>query len=259
MTVKTQAVRMTRTKTLPEIEAMREGGHMLATVLDLLEKNLQPGMSTKELSYLASKELSSLGGKPAFLDYQGYPDILCVSINDEVVHGIPKATRIIQEGDVVGLDFGVKYKGLITDGARSILAGTTASNADRQLVAVTKQSLEAGIDALHDGVKVGDISAAVQTVLNKNRLGIVRDLVGHGVGDYLHEEPNIPNFGSKNTGPTLKTGMTIAIEPMATLGDWHVFITKDGWTVCTKDGSRAAHFEHTVLITPDGAEILTQL
>ncbi|OGL29589.1 type I methionyl aminopeptidase [Candidatus Saccharibacteria bacterium RIFCSPHIGHO2_02_FULL_47_12] len=248
---------MTRIKSDVDIRAMKEGGRMLATVLDQLEKNLAPGMNTKELANQAAKELKSLGGKPAFLGYEGYPDVLCVSVNDEVVHGIPKTSKIIKEGDIVGLDFGVLHKGLITDGARSLIAGSSASKADKQLVAATKQALDAAIDAVRDGARVGDIAAAAQAVLEKHGLGIVRDLVGHGVGDHLHEEPNIPNFGSKNTGPMLKAGMTIAIEPMATLGGYHVFMAEDGWTVCTRDGSRSAHFEHTVLVTRDGAEILT--
>lgn len=248
---------MTRVKSAAEIKAMRTGGRMLASVLDVLEKSLEVGMSTKQLADIAAKELKALGGKPAFLGYEGFPDVLCVSINDEVVHGIPKPTRLIKEGDLVGLDFGVLHQGLITDGARSLLAGSSATSADKQLVSATRQALNKAIDAVKDGVRVGDIAAVVQRELEKHGLGIVRDLVGHGVGDQLHEGPNIPNYGSSATGPILKAGMTVAIEPMATLGDFHVFTANDGWTVCTRDGSRAAHFEHTVLVTAGGAEILT--
>jgi methionyl aminopeptidase len=251
--------KITRIKSAAEIKAMSEGGQMLATVLKVLKERMQPGMSTKELANLAAKELKLQGGKPAFLGYEGFPDVLCVSINDEVVHGIPSASRIIQDGDIVGLDFGVLHKGLITDAAITVIAGKPRSKADELLVKKTQQALTAAIDVIHDGVRVGDIAAAAQKVLEIQKLGIVRDLVGHGVGDYLHEEPNIPNFGHKNTGPVLRAGMTIAIEPMATLGDYGVFVSEDGWTVRTRDGSHAAHFEHTVLVTEDGAEILTSL
>lgn len=249
----------TKVKTPSEIAAMRESGRMLATVLDVLKASLQPGMSTKDLDDIAVRELEALGGKPAFLGYQGFPAVLCVSVNEEVVHGIPRADKIIQSGDIVSLDFGVNYKGMITDSAISVIAGTPRSQAHTKLLAYTERSMMAGIAAVHDQVRTGDIGAAVEAVLKKQGYGIVRDLVGHGVGHHVHEDPNIPNYGRANTGPWLQAGMTIAIEPMATLGTERVVIGPDNWTISTADGSWAAHFEHTVLITEDGAEILTQL
>lgn len=249
----------TRIKTDTEIVAMRESGRMLAQVLKLLRRKVAPGLNTKALADAATTELKALGGQPAFLGYQGFPDVLCVSLNDEVVHGIPRADRIISEGDIVSLDFGVNYKGMITDAATSLIAGKPSASKYAQLVKVTEQSLQAGIDACQNGGRTGDIGAAVQAVLDKHAYGIVRDLVGHGVGHHLHEEPNIPNYGLAGSGELLKAGMTIAIEPMATLGSYDVYLASDGWTVRTVDHSWAAHFEHTVLITDQGAEILTAL
>ncbi len=249
---------MTKVKTADEIGAMRESGRMLATVLDYLCHQIKAGMSTKDLSQLAKEELRSLGGQPSFLGYFGYPDVLCVSVNDEVVHGIPRVSHIIQDGDIVSMDFGVTYKGMITDAATTVIVGEADARA-QQLVAITEKSLTAGIAAVHGGVAVGDIAAAVQAVLEKGKFGIVRDLVGHGVGHQLHEDPNIPNYGRAGTGDRLSTGMTIAIEPMATLGGHKVTTDRDGWTIRTADGSMAAHFEHTILITEDGAEVLTKL
>lgn len=249
----------TKIKTPAEIVNMRESGHMLATVLDVLKASLQPGMSTKDLDNIAARELAALGGKPAFLGYNGFPAVLCVSVNEEVVHGIPREDKIIQNGDIVSLDFGVDYKGMITDAAISVIAGTPRNQAHTKLLAYTERSMLAGIAAVHDRVRTGDIGAAVEAVLKKQGYGIVRDLVGHGVGHHVHEDPNIPNYGRANTGPWLDAGMTIAIEPMATLGTERVVLEQDDWTISTADGSWAAHFEHTVLITEDGAEILTQL
>lgn len=236
---------------------MRESGRMLSSVLDTVEPAVVAGVSTKALAQKAARELKALGGEPAFLGYQGFPDVLCVSVNDEVVHGIPKATTILQDGDLVSLDFGVRYRGMITDSARSLFVGRPKSKRVEQLLAITKRSLFSGIDVVKDGVHTGDIACAVQNVLDKASLGIVRDLVGHGVGHALHEDPNIPNYGNRGEGSILRRGMTIAIEPMATLGDYHVYLDSDHWTVKTRDGSWAAHFEHTVLITENGAEILT--
>lgn len=249
----------TRVKTASEITAMRESGRMLATVLQVLKAQTEAGMSTKDLANAAARELKALGGEPAFLGYQGFPDVLCTSINEEVVHGIPSVHKIIQPGDIVSLDFGVVYKGMITDGALSLIAGKPKQEAHKTLVTITEQAMLGGINTVHDQVRTGDIGAAVQAVLAKHGYGIVRDLVGHGVGHSLHEDPNIPNYGRPNTGPWLQTGMTIAIEPMATLGTERVYVADDGWTILTGDGSWSAHFEHTVLITEDGAEILTAI
>lgn len=249
----------TRVKTPSEITAMRTSGKMLATVLQRLKREIAVGMSTKELSEIAAGELKILGGKPVFQGQPGpypFPDIICISINDEVVHGIPSSDRFIQDGDIVSLDFGVKYDGMITDGAISVVVGTT--NAEKEmLVTTTEQAMLAGVSVLKDGVRTGTIGAAIEAVLNQKKYGIVRDMVGHGVGHELHEDPNIPNYGKSNTGASLEMGMTIAIEPMATLGKERIYLGEDQWTILTNDGSLAAHFEHTVLITDDGAEILT--
>lgn len=250
---------VTRVKTTSEIAAMRDSGKMLATVLQLLKTSLQTGMSTKQLADIARSELQSLGGEAAFLGYQDFPDVICISVNDEVVHGIPKPDKIIAEGDIVGIDFGVSYKGMITDAAISVIAGKPKQRGHIELIKNTEKSLLIGIDAVHDQVRTGDIGAAIEGYLNKHRYGIVRDLVGHGVGHQVHEDPNIPNYGRVNTGPWLSKGMTIAIEPMVTLGTDQVYAADDGWTIMTADGSWSAHFEHTVLITEDGAEILTGL
>ncbi len=249
----------TRVKTAAEIESMRTSGKMLATVLDYLKQKLEIGMTTKDLANLASQKLTELGGKPAFLGYHGFPDVICISINDEVVHGIPSTQKIIQDGDLVSLDFGVNYNGMITDSAITVVAGTSNNKQKQQLVNVTEQSMYDGIAQLHHKVSVGDISSAIQKTLEKQHYGIVRDLVGHGVGHDLHEEPNIPNYGKAGKGNVLEAGMTIAIEPMATLGDHRVTLDADGWTIRTADGSLSAHFEHTILITETGSETLTAI
>ncbi len=248
----------TQVKTATEIVAMRESGRMLATVLDALKQQISEGMSTKDLDDIAVKELNSLGGKPAFLGYQGFPATLCVSVNNEVVHGIPRASTLIKKSDIVSLDFGVIYKGMITDAAISVLVGGGPKESQRLLDA-TEAAMYAGIEQLKDGVRVGTIAEAIQKVLDRAKYGIVRDLVGHGVGHHVHEDPNIPNYGRANTGPSLEAGMTIAIEPMATVGSERVYVAEDDWTILTQDGSLAAHFEHTILITDEGYEILTAL
>jgi methionyl aminopeptidase len=247
----------TRVKTAKEIVAMRESGAMLAMVLDKLTPHVQPGITTKQLADIARTELSVLGGEPTFLGYQGFPDVICISVNDEVVHGIPSASRTLSEGDIVGLDFGVTYKGMITDSAVSVIVGQARNNQEKKLVEGTYQALLAGMNAVRGDVRVGDIASTIEASLKHKNFGIVRDLVGHGTGHELHEDPNIPNYGRSNTGPWLQAGMTIAIEPMATLGGDSVYMADDNWTILTRDGSRSAHFEHTVLITEDGFEVLT--
>ena len=238
---------------------MREGGKMLATILRLLKSEVAPGMTTKDLADRAAIELKALGGQPSFLGYQGFPDVICISLNAEVVHGIPSATRIIKEGDLIGLDFGVTLRGMITDAAISMIVGKPKQKGHVDLVRNTEAALEVGIAAVHDQVRTGDIGHAIEKFLKHHRYGIIRDLVGHGVGHELHEDPNIPNYGRANTGPWLSKGMTIAIEPMVTLGTDRVVVGPDDWTIMTADNSWAAHFEHTVLITENGAEILTQI
>ncbi len=248
---------ITQVKTPDEIKSMQRSGRILAAVLKALSEAARPGMSTLDLSRLAEKELARLGGKPAFKGYHGFPESLCVSVNDEVIHGIPKADHILREGDVVSCDFGVTIDGMITDAATTFILGPPASAKDIELVNVTRKATKKAVEAVRPDGFTGDIGAAAQRVLEGASLGIVREFVGHGVGHFIHEEPGIPNYGQAGTGFKLEPGMTIAIEPMATLGDGAIYIDKDGWTVKTGDGSRAAHFEHTVLVTEDGYEILT--
>jgi len=245
----------TKVKTDTEIAAMRKAGHILATVLKELSSEVRVGVTTKELSELAEQKIATMGGKPSFKGYNGFPDALCASVNDAVVHGIPSDLPL-QDGDVVGMDLGVTYGGMIVDGAITVVVGSI-DNEVKKLLDVTKKSLHEGLKQIRDGCFTGDIGAAVEAVLAKNNYGIVRELVGHGVGHHVHEDPNIPNYGKKRSGDRLVSGMTIAVEPMATLGQEDIYIDKDKWTVRTKDGSIAAHFEHTVLITDQGCEILT--
>ncbi|HVV25786.1 MAG TPA: type I methionyl aminopeptidase [Candidatus Saccharimonadales bacterium] len=247
----------TKVKTRRELEAMRVSGRMLATVLQALAPKVVPDVTTKQLADLAAAELKALGGEPSFLGYQGFPDVICISVNEEVVHGIPSRSKIIKQGDIVGLDFGVTYQGMITDSAISVIAGQPKRKGDIDLLQRTEKALEVGIGAVHNGVRTGDIGSAIESYLSQFPYGIVRDMVGHGVGHQVHEDPNIPNYGRPDTGPWLEKGMTIAIEPMVTLGTERVHMAPDGWTVLTDDGKRSAHFEHTVLITENGAEVLT--
>lgn len=250
---------ITRIKNAQEIAAMRTSGHMLAQVLQLLKRELTVGMSTKDLAVIAAHELKKIGGEPAFLGYQDFPDVICISVNEEIVHGIPRSDKIIRDGDIVGLDFGVKYQSMITDAAISVIAGQAKQIGHKRLIQDTAHALEVGIATVHDQVRTGDIGSAIEKSLKIHHYGIVRDLVGHGVGHQVHEDPNIPNYGQPHTGPWLHAGMTIAIEPMVTLGTDKVALAADGWTVRTADGSWSAHFEHTILITEEGADILTQL
>lgn len=248
---------MTKVKTAQEQDSLRQSGKMLATVLKVVGESVVSGNTTKDLAIIAAKELKSLGGKPAFLGYGGFPDVICISVNSEVVHGIPGDYEL-KDGDIISFDFGVTYGGMITDAARSIIVGK-GDKQTHKLVQGTSDALNSGIKVLKDGVRVGDISAAIQKSMESNGFGIVRDLVGHGVGHQLHEDPNIPNYGKKNKGPVLSAGMSIAIEPMSTLGSYAVYTDADGWTVVTQDGSLSAHFEDTVLITETGHEVMTRL
>lgn len=244
-------------KTAEEIKLMRTGGKLLGGILVQLSEEAKPGVSGKDISKLAADMVKAAGLTPILLGYEGFPDVICISVNDNIVHGVPTAEKF-NDGDVVKLDLTVAYKSMVVDSATTVLVGTKASSDVKRLLEGTKRSLEDGIAAIHgDGTRVGDIASAVQDTLNKYKLGIIRDLVGHGVGHSIHEDPNVPNYGVAGTGPILVSGMTIAIEPMASLGDWQIDILKDGWTVAMRDHSLSAHFEHTVLITDDGAEILT--
>lgn len=243
-------------KTETEIQAMRDGGRMLAMVLELMRQQCEPGKTPQDMSALARSELKKLGGEPAFLGFYGYPDIICISVNDQVQHSIPN-DRPFVSGDVVNFDFGVLYKGMITDAGITVCVGNKTTPDTDRLIKGTQRALDNGLKVVRQGCHIGDISAAIERTLRTNHLGIVRELVGHGVGHNLHEDPEIPNYGRAGTGPILKAGMTIAIEPIATLGSPMIKEAKDGWTLTTVDGSWSAQFEHTVLVTPSGYEILT--
>ncbi len=248
----------TRVKTPDEIKRIRESGRMLAAIHQQIRQFVKAGTTGLDVSALCKRELKAFGATAPFLGFEGYPDVICISVNDEVVHGIPNDIQF-QSGDLVTFDFGVTWQGMVTDSAFSMFVGGKAPNKQaQQLLDTTNASLDAGIAAVKDGIKTGDIGAAVQAAVGK-KFGIVRELVGHGVGHELHEGPDIPNYGKAGTGATLKAGMTIAIEPMITLGDYRVLVDADGWTIRTRDGSLAAHAEHTVLITETGAEVLTSL
>lgn len=250
-------------KTKEEIDTLTEGGKILALVLARVAAAVAPGVLAFELDMLAERLIVEAGGTPSFKGYRvagartPYPATICVSVNDEVVHALPAKDKILHEGDVVSLDIGLWWKRLCTDMAITIGVGKVSSEIER-LIAATKESLDLGIAVVHPGAHIGDIGYAVEQRLKKNHLGIVRDLAGHGVGYELHEDPFIPNFGSPHTGPELKEGMVLAIEPMATLGTWRVVLQDDGWTYKTADGSLAAHFEHTIVVTKNGAEVLTR-
>lgn len=248
---------LTKVKTPAEIDAMRKGGKALGAILLELKSQTKIGMSTLDIANIARKMISDMGMEPAFLGYQGFPDVICISVDEEIVHGIPRADKIIEDGSVIKLDLGIQYKGMIVDGAITIVAGE-ASKEVELLLERTKTSLDKGIKAVKDGCSVGDIGFAIESYANKFNYGIIRDLVGHGVGHEVHEDPNIPNYGKKGTGMDLKAGMTIAIEPMLTLGKEDVAVLEDGWTIISRDASIGCQFEHTVLVTKNGFEILTQ-
>ena len=228
---------------------------MVASTLDMVKRELGPGMTTGELDRMIEEFIRSQDSIPAFKGYQGYPASACISINDEVVHGIP-GKRVINEGDIVSVDIGSIVDEFYGDSARTFAVGEVSAE-KRKLMDVTLQALMTGIDKARKGNKLGEISAAVQEVAESNGFGVVRQLVGHGIGRKMHEEPQVPNFGSVREGPVLKTGMVIAIEPMINSGTYEVKTLPDGWTVVTADGQPSAHFEHTVAITDDGPDILT--
>jgi methionyl aminopeptidase len=246
-------------KTEAEIQAMRDGGKILAGIFADLKKRVKPGVSELELDAWVDAEIKKRGASATYkTDEVNFPAAICISTNEQVVHSIP-TDYILQEGDVVSFDLVITYKGMKTDSAFTMVVGDKASSVQKHLISATERSLYAGIDAIKGPTRVGDIGEAIEKVLNSAKLGIVRELVGHGVGHEMHQPPDIPNYGRRGKGVLLSPGDTIAIEPMATLGGERVVTEEDGWTISTRDGSLAAHFEHTVLITEDGAEILTQL
>lgn len=246
-----------------DLENLRKSGKILAQALKEAIKHAKPGATTMELNNAAEKVIREAGGSPAFLGYNGgdaaqsaFPCAMCTSVNDHVVHAVPSESVVLKDGDVVGMDLGVNYEGMITDHAVTVGVGKV-SEKRQKLIDVTRESLQKALRVVKAGVHVGDIGEAVQTYVESNGLSIVRQLVGHGVGYTLHEEPKIPNFGKKGTGPQLEEGMVVAIEPMVNMGE-HDVIFDGEWTVRTSDGSLSAHFEHTIRVTKEGCEILTQ-
>ena len=247
---------MVTIKSEREIELMREAGRILAKVHEELGRTLVPGMSTKEIDRMCEDMIRSHGCVPSFLNYQGFPASVCISINDEVVHGIPDKHRYLEEGDIVSLDTGVIWKGYQSDAARTHMIGEVSGEA-RKLVEVTQQSFFEGIKYAKAGNHLNDISKAIQEYAESFGFGVVRDLVGHGIGTEMHEAPEIPNFAQRRKGIRLAAGMTLAIEPMITEGRYDVVWEDDGWTVVTEDGSLASHYENTILITDGEPEILS--
>ena len=243
-------------KSKKEIELMREAGKMLEEVHNKLADFIKPGISTLEIDQFGEKAIRDLGCVPNFLNYNGYPASICVSVNDEVVHGIPRKDRILQDGDIVSLDAGLIHEGYHSDEARTHAVGNISEEAKR-LIEVTKQSFFEGIKLAVPGNNLFDISEAIQKYVESNGYSVVRDLVGHGIGTHLHEDPQIPNFKQRRKGMKLRPGMTLAIEPMVNEGSYDVVWLDDDWTVVTEDGSLAAHYENTIVITEDGCEILT--
>lgn len=239
-----------------EIRLMREAGEILSRVHEELGKQLRPGMSTMEIDRIGEDLIRSAGAIPSFLDYQGYPASICVSVNEEVVHGIPSEDHLIREGDIVSLDAGVIWKGYQSDAARTHMIGRVSPEL-KKLVDVTKGSFFAGISKAREGCHLYDISAAISDYIRPHGYGIVKQLTGHGIGKEMHEPPLIPNFRKLTRGPVLRKGMTLAIEPMVNLGTWKVGILEDEWTIVTLDGSPSAHYENTVLITDGDPEILS--
>lgn len=244
-------------KTGRELKVMREACRISAEALKLAGSAVEPGVTTAEIDRIAEKYILSQGAKPNFKNYNGYPATACISINNEVIHGIPSKKRIIKSGDIVSIDLGAKFEGYHGDNAATFACGDVTAEAKR-LMDTTRESLYEGIAAAVSGGRLGDIGAAVQQYVEKRGYSVVRQFVGHGIGINLHESPEVPNFGTQGHGIRLMPGMTLAIEPMVNAGHYDVKVMPDGWTVLTKDGSLSAHFEHTIVITPDGPQILTK-
>ena len=245
-------------KNTREIKIMREAGRISAMALQLAGQAVEPGVSTAELDRIAEKYILSQGAKPNFKGYNGFPATACISINDQVIHGIPSKNRIIKQGDIVSIDLGAVIDGFHGDNAATFAAGDVSPEAER-LMRVTEESLYEGIKAARSGSRVGDISFAVQSYVEARGYSVVRQFVGHGVGASLHEEPEVPNFGKPGHGARLLPGMTLAIEPMINMGTEKVKVLPDGWTVLTADGALSAHFEQSIVITADGPQILTKV
>jgi methionyl aminopeptidase len=244
-------------KSSKEIEKMRRAGQVVREVLELVRSHVRPGATTYDLEKAAEERLRKLGVKAAFKGYHGFPCVLCTSVNSEVVHGIPSPKRVLREGDIVSVDFGVVVDGYYGDAAITVPVGSIDDNTAR-LLRTTEASLRAGIAAVRPGATLGDVGAAVQGVVEGQGFSVVRDFVGHGIGVHMHEDPQVPNFGEAGQGMKLKVGMVLAIEPMVNIGRPDVRVLDDGWTAVSADGSMSAHFEHTVAVTTDGVRILTE-
>ncbi len=240
-----------------ELKIMREACRISAEALKLAGSAVEPGVTTAELDRIAEKYILSQGARPNFKNYNGYPATACISINNEVIHGIPSKKRVIWAGDIVSIDLGACFEGYHGDNAATFACGDISEEAKR-LIDTTRESLYEGIAAAVSGGRLGDIGAAVQQYVEKRGYSVVRQFVGHGIGTHLHEAPEVPNFGTQGRGIRLMPGMTLAIEPMINAGHYDVKVMPDGWTVLTKDGSLSAHFEHTIVITPDGPQIMTK-
>ncbi len=238
-----------------EIVTMRQAGRIVGTVLEILKSQVRVGMKTKELDVIAAREVERLGAKPSFKGYRGFPANLCVSINDEIVHGIPDE-RVLDEGDIVSLDLGTIFMGFQSDAAVTVGIGKISPQAKR-LIETTEGALRTGIAAAYPEARLGDISAAIQNYAESRGYSVVHEYTGHGIGREMHEEPQIPNFGLPGSGPLLKKGMTLALEPMVCVSDWHTRVIDNHWTVVTIDGDLSAHFEHTIAITDAEPEVLT--
>ncbi len=239
-----------------EIAVMRQAGNIVSTILGILVREVKPGMKTKEFDNIAVRELEKAGARSSFKGYHGYPASVCVSVNDEIVHGIP-GKRVLREGDVISLDFGAIYNGFQADAATTVGVGKVSPEA-RRLMAAGEGALEAGIGAARPQARLGDISAAIQGYAESKGYSVVREYTGHGIGRDMHEDPLIHNFGVPGTGPVLKKGMALALEPMLNAGDWRTRVSDDNWTVLTADGSLSVHFEHTIAITDTVPEVLTR-
>jgi methionyl aminopeptidase len=243
-------------KSPQEIDRMRRAGRVVAGTIDAVLKAVRPGLATRELDDVAEKVILGEGAVPSFKGYRGFPASICVSVNEQVVHGIP-GDRRLSEGDVLSLDFGAIWEGYHADSAVTVFVGEPPSPEAEKLVRVTEDALEAGISQIRAGRRLSDVGHAVQQVVEGAGFSVVREYVGHGIGRNLHEDPQIPNYGQPGRGPEIKPGLVIAVEPMVNLGDWPTRVLKDNWTVVTADGSLSAHFEHTVAVTEDGPEVLT--
>jgi methionyl aminopeptidase len=244
-------------KSSKEIEKMRRAGHVVRQVLERVCATVKPGATTADLDRVAEETLAEFGARAAFKGYHGYPAVLCTSVNSEVVHGIPSEKRVLKEGDIVSLDFGAIVDGYYGDSAITVAVGAKIDPKTERLLKVTEESLKKAISVVKPGATLGDIGEAVQTMVEAEGFSVVRDFVGHGIGSSMHEDPQVPNFGTAGRGMKLKAGMVIAIEPMVNAGKPEVRVLKDGWTAVTDDGSMSAHFEHTVAVTDTGATILT--